>query len=305
MKFSIAISAYKGKFIRECIDSILSQTYKDFELIILNDCSPDNIKEIVNSYNDERIHYYFNEKNVGAYHVVDNWNKCLSYAKGDYYMQMGDDDKLAPNYLEEFNHLINKYPDLNVYHCRSIIIDEESTPFNITDPLPEWESMYSAIYYRLRYRLQFISDFVYNTKHLKDNGGFYKLPLAWASDDITSYIAAFDKGIAHINIPLFYYRSNRYSITSTGDSITKIKVINTVVEWIKKTIDGQNIENDSDTLHIKLINNYLPVYSYLQKTNLLTSEIKRKKIAWLKEYKELQLSPKLIFKSILNIRHHK
>src|SRR5574344_1437663 len=103
MKYSITIPSYKSTFLNECIDSVLCQTYNDFELIILNDASPENIDDIISKYEDPRIRYYKNKINVGAVNVVDNWNKCLEYAKGNYIICMGDDDKLAPNCLEEYN----------------------------------------------------------------------------------------------------------------------------------------------------------------------------------------------------------
>ena len=83
MRFSVTIPAYKGKYLRECIDSVLAQTFTDFELVIVNDASPEDLGAIVNSYHDERVRYYVNETNCGAVDVVDNWNKCLEYATGD------------------------------------------------------------------------------------------------------------------------------------------------------------------------------------------------------------------------------
>ena len=74
MKFSITIPAYKRSYLKEAIDSCLAQTYGDFELIIVNDHSPENLDAIVTQYNDPRIRYYVNEKNCGAVNVVDNWN---------------------------------------------------------------------------------------------------------------------------------------------------------------------------------------------------------------------------------------
>ena len=58
MRFSVTIPTYKSAFLSECIDSVLSQTYKHFELIIVDDCSPEDIKSIVDSYSDIRIRYY-------------------------------------------------------------------------------------------------------------------------------------------------------------------------------------------------------------------------------------------------------
>jgi glycosyltransferase involved in cell wall biosynthesis len=91
--FSIGIPAFKAKYLNECIDSILRQTYANFELIIVNDASPEDLETIVKSFTDSRIKYYCNDKNFGAEHVVDNWNKCLSIATGDFFVLMGDDDK--------------------------------------------------------------------------------------------------------------------------------------------------------------------------------------------------------------------
>ena len=63
MKYTIAIPAYKSEFLKDCIQSILVQTFEDFELIIVNDASPENIDEVVHSFSDHRIRYYKNEEN--------------------------------------------------------------------------------------------------------------------------------------------------------------------------------------------------------------------------------------------------
>lgn len=125
IKFSVTVPAYKAQFLAECIDSILAQTYKNFELIIVNDASPQDFDSIVSKYDDPRSRYYKNEVGFGAEHVVGNWNKCLEYAKGDYVICMGDDDKLKPCCLEEYAKLINIYPDLNVFHALTEMIDEK------------------------------------------------------------------------------------------------------------------------------------------------------------------------------------
>lgn len=64
--FSITVPAFKAQYLAECIDSILTQTYSCFELIIVNDASPQNLDKIISQYHDERIRYFKNEKNCGA-----------------------------------------------------------------------------------------------------------------------------------------------------------------------------------------------------------------------------------------------
>ena len=117
MKFSIVIPAYKNNFLSEAIKSVLNQTYLDFELIIVDDCSPEDLKTVVDQFNDKRIQYYRNKKNCGAINVVDNWNICLSLCNGEYIICMGDDDLILPNCLEEYAKLMAKYPGLGVYHA--------------------------------------------------------------------------------------------------------------------------------------------------------------------------------------------
>lgn len=248
MKFTIGIPAYKARFLKECIDSVLAQTYLDYELIIVNDASPENLDAIVETYSSNCIRYYKNEKNIGAVNVVDNWNKCLSYAKGEFFVLMGDDDKMCPNYLEEFSVLIEKFPSCNVYHCRTIMINEKSIPIRLTEPRPEFESVYDSILQRMRSnRVFFISDYVYRTETLKKNGGFYKLPLAWASDDISSYIAAADHGIAHTNMPLFMYRQHSQTISTTGNIYFKMNAILGEEKWLNSFIKNEP-ENYTDIL---------------------------------------------------------
>ena len=84
IKFSVTVPTYKAQFLAECIDSIWAQTYKNFELIIVNDASPQDLDRMGSKDDDPRIRYYKNKVGFGAEHVVGNWNKCLEYATGDY-----------------------------------------------------------------------------------------------------------------------------------------------------------------------------------------------------------------------------
>ena len=61
--FTIAIPAYKRRFLKEAIDSVIAQTYSHFELVIVDDASPDDLFSVVSQYEDDRIRYYRNEVN--------------------------------------------------------------------------------------------------------------------------------------------------------------------------------------------------------------------------------------------------
>ena len=244
IKFSILIPAYKKIFFRECIDSILTQTYKNLELIIVDDNSPEDLESVISSYTDNRIHYYRNETNCGAINLVDNWNKCLDYATGDYLICMGDDDKLLSNCLEEYVKLINQYPDYDIYHAWTQIINEKSEIVRMQEARPIWESVYSMMWHRWNGRIQYIGDYLFKTQTLRNKGGFFKLPLAWASDDITTYIIAEKTGIINSQVPLFQYRVNSYSISTSGSIKIKMGTIDLAHTWYESFLKRKEFTSD-------------------------------------------------------------
>ena len=244
IKFSVSIPAYKATFLSECIDSILSQTYTNFEIIIVNDASPYNLDEVVARYTDERINYYKNEVGFGAEHVVGNWNKCLEHANGDYVICMGDDDKLLPCCLEEYAKLISKYPDLNVYHALTEIIDENSNFSRMQEMRPEREGVYSMIYGRLfGNRLQYIGDWLFRTDWLKEKGGYVDIPMAWGSDDLTAYNAALGKGVANSQVPMFQYRVNSQTISNSGNTLIKFNSMMSTYKKIKELLELKSADD--------------------------------------------------------------
>ncbi len=101
-KFSIAIPAYKSSFLQECIQSVLDQSFADFELIIINDNSPNNLEPIINDFSDSRIKYKKLNPGNGGLNVSHTWNQCLQFAQGEFFMCIGDDDRLLPDCLLKY-----------------------------------------------------------------------------------------------------------------------------------------------------------------------------------------------------------
>lgn len=254
--FSILVPAYKMQYLKECIDSILSQTYDFFEVIIVDDASPYDIWSVVSLYNDKRIRYFRNEVGFGASNVVGNWNKCLEYATGDYVICMGDDDMLMPSCLKDYIDVINKYPGLNVYHTRTLLINEQSEICDIQELRPEYETGYSLWWHRWDNRVkQYIGDFLYRRTHLVENGGFYHLPLAWASDDITAVRAALPLGIANVQALGFLYRINSDTISSSSDERLKAKATELEKAWYESVLENADQSDPVDKILISLLKN--------------------------------------------------
>lgn len=271
IKFSVAIPAYKPNFLKKAIQSIVNQTYQNWELIILDDNSPHKLMDIISKYlGDKRIKYYTNKTNVGAINVVDNWNKCLSLATGDYFLCMGDDDILYDNALEIYCKYIYNYPSICLFHANTEIIDENSEHVKFQEQRPLRETMYSMVWFRLsRRRDQYIGDFLFKTDTLRSLGGFYKLPLAWASDDISSFLCAESNGV--INIPdfIFKYRINRYTISNTGSPLIKLEAIKHELNWYVNNIILNDSHQLEDIKFVKLIRRWYKYYFWRKKISTM------------------------------------
>lgn len=122
-KISVIMSVYNGeKYLRESIESILSQTFSDFEFIIVDDSSTDRSVETIQGYGDDRIKVTTNEKNIG---LTKSLNKALAQARGDYIARQDADDISLPNRLEEQVKYFKKYPGVALLGTSIYRIDED------------------------------------------------------------------------------------------------------------------------------------------------------------------------------------
>lgn len=112
VKVSICIPVYNGsEFIGQTIDSVLKQTFTDFELLIIDNCSTDNTLDIVKSYTDSRVKIHQNQTNIG---MVPNWNRALELAKGNYIKILPADDLIYPDCLQLQCEVLDKDTDKKI-----------------------------------------------------------------------------------------------------------------------------------------------------------------------------------------------
>lgn len=98
-------------YISETLESILNQTFRDFEFLIIDDCSTDNTLSIIKSYEDSRINLHCNEKNLGQ---SPSLNKGICLAKGKYIARMDADDIAFPDRFEKQYNFLESYPEVVV-----------------------------------------------------------------------------------------------------------------------------------------------------------------------------------------------
>jgi glycosyltransferase involved in cell wall biosynthesis len=123
---SVCVPSYRGAaYIAATIESALAQTFSDFELLIVDDDSPDETAEVVSRYVDPRLRFLRNERRLGA---EANWNRCLDLARGRYFKLLPQDDLLAPRCLARQVDVLesDKGDRLALVFCARTIIDENT-----------------------------------------------------------------------------------------------------------------------------------------------------------------------------------
>ncbi|AVH67145.1 glycosyl transferase [Nostoc sp. 'Peltigera membranacea cyanobiont' 213] len=126
-RLSIGLPVYNGeKFIKEAIDSLLAQTFEDFELIISDNASTDKTEEICRAYaeKDKRICYYRNDKNIGC---ARNFNRVFKLSSGEYFKWAAYDDLHAPDFIKKCVEVLDKDPSIILCHSHTYFIDEEGS----------------------------------------------------------------------------------------------------------------------------------------------------------------------------------
>lgn len=123
-KVSVIMSTYNGgKFIQRAIDSLLNQTYKDFEIIICDDGSTDDTLSLLDSYSKKHknIHVILNKQNMG---LPASLNRCIQKATGDYLARMDDDDISYPERFKKEVAFLNEHPEYTIVGTSRHFFDE-------------------------------------------------------------------------------------------------------------------------------------------------------------------------------------
>jgi len=138
VKLSVCIPTYNGApYVEQAISSVLGQTFEDFELIVVDDCSSDGTRALAERFNDDRIRVYENPSRLG---LVGNWNRCLELSAGEYVCIFHQDDVMAPENLEAKVHLLDEKRSVGFVFSDASQIDRESRQI-----AAHWFGSYSTV----------------------------------------------------------------------------------------------------------------------------------------------------------------
>lgn len=226
-EISVVMPVHNGeKYIKEAVDSILSQTFHDFEFIIIDDGSTDRTAELLSSYNDERIKI-IKQKKSGISNAL---NSAISVARGRYIARMDADDRALPERFEKQILFMDENPEIGISGCSVNIIDEEG----VYDGAIKYPLDDRSIRKNLIKRNCFIHPAVIIRKSVFDGGLFYDNRF-YCSQDYDLWFRIADKyRLANLDEPLLEYRVNNQNLTTQDQKKMLKEAIGIRINAIKK-----------------------------------------------------------------------
>ncbi len=174
-KYSVILPVRNGgAYVKECVNSIISQTYTDFNFIVLDNNSTDGTPEWIESLKDDRIIIYRSAESLG---IVGNWARIVNTQKNEFITLIGHDDILDPHYLAVMDELIKKYPDASLYQTHFRYIDSNGNTIKKGLPMKEKQSPEEVLKVFLRTEMDVIgTGFMMRSKDYDDLGGIPDYP---------------------------------------------------------------------------------------------------------------------------------
>jgi len=206
---SILMPAYNCEnFVQQAIDSIINQTYENWELLVADDASTDNTLKIIDAYSDTRIKRFHNEINLG---YLQTWNKLIQFANGEYITFQDADDYSALNRIEKLVNTLNKNQDLGLVGSNCKFITDESLEVSTTNfPLN-----HEIIFNEIPSKFHFIGSAVMIRKEVYAKIGGYHLffDRMGAEDHYWMYLILEKYKMANLSDSLYSYRFNENSVS--------------------------------------------------------------------------------------------
>ncbi len=289
--FTVIIPLYnKEKYIENAIKSILNQTFTDFEIVIINDCSTDNSVNIASEFLSEKVQIIHHKKNCG---LAATRNTGIKNTNSNYITFLDADDVWKPNYLEKIFHLIQNFPEARIFGTNYEEIWNKTIkyPHNGSESLPVNFTGYIN-FFKIN-----LKQGIYNHgsvcfhKEVFENIGFYNEEINFSEDLDFNIRANYHYKLAYDNsVQMSYFMQTDNQITQSSLQNKTIPNFDNYEDWTK---------NNSD------LKKYLDFERYvLGKRLKKNNDLRWKKMIVNIDYKNLNWKQNLLLKlpsSILNI----
>ena len=280
-KLSIVVPVYNVEiYLQECLDSIINQTFKDIEIIIVNDCSPDNSESIILEYisKDSRIKYIKHDKNLG---LGGARNTGITNATGEWIAFVDSDDYINLNTYEVMLSLIEKHQaDLGVF---SAIKFDDSTKKETSDPYFDSNiGTLTTINYQNFYHISSATAWnkVFRRSDLIDNSLAFPEHLKHEDEEFWfKYIATIEPSVIGNDEEFYHYRQRSASIMSNSNfKLDLPQIALNLYNFLKQN----NLLETYRTTFITHLINYIVYWTYL-----IPSFTKKDSVKYLQEIKHI------------------
>jgi len=207
-KVSVVMSSYDGqKYLKQSVESILNQTFNDFEFLIVNDASTDKTLQILQEYStrDSRITIINNEKNLG---LTKSLNKALHISRGEYIARMDDDDISTPKRLEKQLGFMQNNPEVVLCGTLAVVVNEKREKIG--------DKILPTLYKDIKKKLLFNNQFVHTSLFFKKELGLYNEEFQRAQDYEFVLRVASKHEVANLNEYLVKWTARKGSLSFSG-----------------------------------------------------------------------------------------
>jgi len=215
-KVTFVIPCYKlARLLPDCVNSILAQTYKDFEILIMDDCSPDETPQVAASFTDPRVKYMRNATNLRH---LNNYNKGIELARGEYVWLISADDMLRRSYiLERYLEVMERHPEVGYSCCPALEIrDGKETRVAAYSVVAKQDRIFKGRQFlkKLPNSNRVIAASGMVRKSCYDRFGAFPLDLPYAGDWYLWCLFALHCDVAYFAEPMVNYRIHELSMTT-------------------------------------------------------------------------------------------
>jgi glycosyltransferase involved in cell wall biosynthesis len=235
-RLAIVLAAFKPTYLRQAVESVLSQTSRDFNLYIFDDASPHNLRDELHGLPEAINSYHRFDENVGATSIVQQWRRCISHTNNEPWIWIfSDDDLMDKNCVESFFDELNGSPNHPAYRFNTRKIDAHDSVIR-KNHFPEQFDAAEFLNLKLSYKEEsYIVETIFSRSAYQKVGGIPDLPYAWAADDLFNAKIADLGTIRTIPGAMVSWRFSDENISgkkSASGALDKIKASQNFVHWI-------------------------------------------------------------------------
>jgi glycosyltransferase involved in cell wall biosynthesis len=258
VKVSFVVPCYRlAHLLSECVDSILAQSYRDFEVLIMDDCSPDATPEVAASFHDPRVRHVRNETNLG--HLA-NYNKGIELSNGEYVWLISADDRLrSTEVLGRFVAALDQHPDVGFVFCPAVTFDGRAEGgVTVSHGSDDVVFRNGEFLDRLLHCNCVAAPAALVRRRCYERNGRFPLDLPFAGDWYMWSAFALSDGVAYLAEPMVNYRLHDLNMTKTcmGDP-SRIVAEGIAVRWrVRRLIE------DAGSRHLHTSSKQFMAYYY-------------------------------------------